>query len=77
MYTQNPMSGSAPIKIQEYCFMTYLTHLKLKEASLFLHLFCDLSPGDLRTDHPMLFGMFPFLLLDFCTVTKPNQTLTF
>lgn len=43
---------------------TDLAHLKLKEASLFLHLLCDLGTADLRPNHPVLSGMLLFLLLN-------------
>lgn len=53
----------------------YFTHLQLKEAPLLLHFFRDLGPGDLRADEPVLFGMLPFLLLDFCTVIKTDAII--
>lgn len=43
---------------------TYLTHLKLKEAPLLLHLLCYLGPADLRPDHSVLSGVLLFLLLN-------------
>lgn len=46
---------------------THLAHLELKQASFFLHLLRDLSPSDFSTDHPMLLGMLPLLLLYLCT----------
>lgn len=52
---------------------SHLTHLQLKDPPLFLHLFCDLCAGDLCTDHAVLLGMFPLLLLDLCATKARNR----
>lgn len=51
-------------------FTTHLAHLELEETSLLFHLLCNFSPGDLRADHSVLFGVLTFLLLNLCTVTE-------
>lgn len=51
-------------------YVPHLTHLKLKEASLLLHLFCDLSSANLRSDQSVLFGMFALFFLNLISVKK-------
>lgn len=53
---------------------THLTHLQLKDPPFLLHLLCDLCAGDLCTDHAVLLGMFPLLLLNLCATTKRQET---
>jgi len=59
----------------------YFTHLKLKKASLFLHLFCNLPSADLCSDQTVLLGMFPFFFLNLVPVNKfsafAKKTLVF
>ncbi len=50
-----------------------LTHLKLKETALLLHLLCYLRSTDLRADHSVLSGMLFFLLLDFRTAWNTDH----
>lgn len=52
-----------------------LTHLKLKETALLLHLLCYLCSTDLSPDHSVLSGVLFFLLLDFRTAWNTQTTL--
>lgn len=51
----------------------HLAHLQLEEAPLLLHLFRNLSSGDLRADHPVLFRVLSLLLLDLCAVMEADS----
>lgn len=71
--TARPLGLVTAEKPTKLHFTTYLTHLELEETPLLLHLLCDFSAGDLRADHPVLFGVLSLLLLDLCTETDDKD----
>jgi hypothetical protein len=65
--------GAEEVESGKVC--SYFTHLELKKPPFLFHFFCNLSACYLCSDHPVLFCVLSFLLLNFCTATKAYAML--